>query len=49
MWQLGSALSPILVGQVFSRTGSLSSAMIVLVLGPVLAIVALAFIRTQRQ
>lgn len=49
VWQLGSALSPILVGQVFSRTGSLSSAMIVLVLGPALAIVALAFIRAPAR
>lgn len=49
VWQLGSALSPIMVGQVFSHTRSLPSAMLVLLLGPVLAIVALAFIRTPAK
>lgn len=45
VWQLGSALAPIAVGQVFSQTHSLPAAVMALALGPMLAIVALAFIQ----
>jgi MFS family permease len=49
VWQFGSALSPIAVGQVFSQTGSLPSAVMALALGPVLAIVTLAFIHAPAR
>lgn len=49
VWQLGSALSPIVIGQVFSRTHSLPAAVLALAMGPVLAIVALAFIKSPAR
>lgn len=49
VWQLGSALSPIVIGQVFSRTHSLSAAVLTLAMGPALAIVALAFIKSPAR
>lgn len=44
VWQLGSALSPMVVGQVYSYTHSLSSAMVTLAVGPLLAAVIVLFI-----
>jgi MFS family permease len=49
VWQLGSALSPIVIGQVFSRTHSLPAAVLALAMGPALAIVALAFIKSPSR
>lgn len=44
IWQLGSALSPIAVGQVYGHSHSLLSAMITLAIGPLLAAVVVLFI-----
>lgn len=47
VWQLGSALAPVAVGQIFGQTHSLPYALMVLALGPVMAILTLAFVRTR--
>jgi sugar phosphate permease len=49
VWQFGSAVAPIVVGLVFSKTHSIPAALMTLALGPLLAVVALAFVRTPMK
>jgi sugar phosphate permease len=49
VWQLGSAFAPIVIGQVFSQTHSLPATLMTLALGPLLAVVALAFVREPKK
>lgn len=48
IWQLGSAMSPMMVGQVYGQTKSFSLALATLAAGPVLAAVILLFLRSEK-
>jgi sugar phosphate permease len=47
IWQLGSALAPMMVGQVYGQTRSFSLALATLAAGPIVAAVILLFLRPQ--
>jgi sugar phosphate permease len=49
VWQLGSAMSPLMVGLVYGQTRSFSLALATLAAGPVAAAVILLFLRTPRS
>jgi nitrate/nitrite transporter NarK len=46
IWQSGSAMAPLVVGQVYGRTHSFSLALMTLAAGPVVAAITLLFIRS---
>jgi sugar phosphate permease len=44
VWQLGSAAAPLVIGQVYSRSGSFSLSLVALAVGPLAAAVTLLFV-----
>ncbi len=46
-WQLGSVIVPVVVGVVFQRTGSFHAAFITLAAGPLLATIAMCWVRER--
>lgn len=48
-WQLGSAVSPLFVGYVYSQTSSFSAALMTLAIGPLLAVFVLVYVKTPAR
>ncbi|MDB5991295.1 MAG: transporter [Herbaspirillum sp.] len=49
VWQLGSAMSPLMVGLVYGQTKSFSLALVTLAVGPIFAAVLLLFLRPVKN